>query len=162
MLALKIRAKTKIAQLLLFFLRFKLTAFLQNDLLWMSIQVKSFNRAQGNPYFCQFHAYQPMTLPYLGHVTDNKLYETNFRVPLRNQNGHSSNKGTELLLPRVDSAGLTPYFHFAFLQYLIRDQHYIKFHPSENRPVFKYHLGTQQTRYSFENFTRCLSFQIFD
>ena len=35
-----------------------------------------------------------------------------FEYPYENQNGHSSNKDTELLLPRVDSTGLIPYFTF--------------------------------------------------
>ena len=43
-----------------------------------SIQVKPFNRAQGSPWIFQFHAYQPMVLPYSCHMTENKLFETNF------------------------------------------------------------------------------------
>ena len=33
-----------------------------------------------------------------------------FEYPYENQNGHSSNKDTELLLPQVDSTGPIPYF----------------------------------------------------
>ena len=43
--------------------------------------------------------------------------------------------------------------HFAFQENLIRDQRYIEFHETENRPIFKYHLGAQQIRYKFQNFT---------
>ena len=48
-----------------------------------SVQVKSFNRSQRKQKIFQFHAKQPMALSYFRHMTENKLFETKFRVPLR-------------------------------------------------------------------------------
>ena len=50
-----------------------------------SMQVKSFNRAQGNPQIFKFHTDQPMALLHPRHTfpTRDKPFETNFRGPFR-------------------------------------------------------------------------------